>query len=72
MTEEQVEELVVNHESLKLRVDALEDAILNIMGFYREEADGSTQGRIKFGTRKSQVAPVTLTPPVVTENASNR
>lgn len=62
--EEQFAQLVVAHESLKLRVGALEDALLNIMGFYREEEDGSTQGRIKFGERKTQVAPVTITPNV--------
>lgn len=57
--EEQFEELVVKHESLLLRLSSLEDAVLNIMGFYRDDEDGSTQGRIKFGERKTQVDPVT-------------
>lgn len=70
--EEQFAELLVKHESLKLKVEALEDAILNIMGFYRDEEDGSTQGRIKFGSRKAQVAPVTTTPPIATTNVSTK
>lgn len=45
-----VEELIVKCESQKLRIDALEDALLNITGFYRETADGSQQGQIKFGS----------------------
>lgn len=70
--EEQFEELLTKHESLKLKVEALEDAILNIMGFYRDEEDGSTQGRIKFGSRKTQVAPVTTTPPTATTNGTTK
>lgn len=44
-----VEELIIKCESQKLRIDALEKALLNITGFYLETADGSEQGRIKFG-----------------------
>lgn len=43
-----IEELIIRQESQKLRIDALEDALLNIAGFNRESADGSQQGLIKY------------------------
>ena len=56
--EEQLAQLVIENESLKMRLDAVENALLNIVGFYREEKDGGDQGRIKFGEPKTQVAAV--------------
>lgn len=58
MDEEVIRQLISTVESLKLRVAAIEDALPNIVGFYKEEADGSQQGQIKFGVPKTQVAPV--------------
>ena len=56
--EEQLAQLVIENESLKMRLDAVENALLNIVGFYREEKDGGEQGRIKFGEPEKQVAAV--------------
>lgn len=56
--EEQLAQIAIENESLKMRLSALEDAVLNLQGFYREEKDGGEQGRIKFGTPQSQVPPV--------------
>lgn len=42
------EDLIVQLGSLALRVAALEDAICNLQGFTRQEADGSHQGRVTF------------------------
>lgn len=59
MTDEQVAEIVAALESLKMRFDALESAVLHIQGFYKETRDGSTEGQVKFGTPPEQVPPVT-------------
>lgn len=56
--EEQIAQLIIENESLKMRLGAVEEALLNIVGFYREESDGGQQGQIKFGTPKTQVPPV--------------
>lgn len=56
--EDQLAQLVIENESLKMRLEAVEDALLNIVGFYREEKDGGEQGRIKFGEPQTQVPPV--------------
>lgn len=39
---------------MRLQVTALEEALLKVKGFYREEADGSQQGLIKFSPVDSQ------------------
>ena len=52
-----LEELLTKIESQKLRIDALEDALLNITGFYRETSDGSRQGQITFGTPQVGATP---------------
>jgi hypothetical protein len=52
-----IEELITKIESQKLRMDCLEDALLNITGFYRETADGSQQGKIRFGTPQVSATP---------------
>lgn len=59
--EETIGELVTKLESQKLKISALEDAVLNLQGFYRETKDGSLEGRIRFGTPDEQVAPVAKT-----------
>jgi len=43
-------DLITLVESQKLRIDALECALLNITGFKRQTDDGSQQGRIVFDT----------------------
>lgn len=48
--EEQFAELLTAHESLKLRVIAIEEALVNLQGFFIEGRDSSQQGRVVYGT----------------------
>lgn len=63
--EEQFAELLTKHESLQLRVTALETALVNLVGFQIEKGDSSEQGRIKF-QRPEQVEPEIRPEPTTT------
>lgn len=59
--EEQINELAIQIESLKMQVTALKTALLNLKGFYIDTEDGSQQGLIKYGTPVVQVEPEGVT-----------
>jgi hypothetical protein len=42
------EDLIIQVQSLALKVAALEKSLINIKGFYIEVQDGSQQGQIKY------------------------
>ena len=51
-----VEDLIIAVESQKLRITALEDALINLAGFNRQTVDGSQQGFIKYEAPKVEAA----------------
>lgn len=53
--DETTADLITLVESLKLRVCALEDALLNLAGFTKVADDNSQQGRIVFEPKQSPV-----------------
>jgi hypothetical protein len=50
-----VEDLITLVECQKLRIDYLEEALLNLTGFRRSTEDGSRQGKIIFELAPSTV-----------------
>lgn len=46
--EDKYDELLMQQESLKLRVKYIEDALVNLVGFYIERIDSSAQGRLRY------------------------
>lgn len=58
LEETPIGQVIIALESLKMRMAAVEEALLKVKGFYREDSDGSQQNLIKFSPVEPQVAAV--------------
>lgn len=54
--EEQLAQLLIELESTKLRLLSVENALINLVGFYIPE-EGSEAGRIAFGLNVGRISP---------------
>ncbi|ALY08438.1 hypothetical protein SEA_THUNDERCLAP_39 [Arthrobacter phage Thunderclap] len=68
--EDLINELLVKVSSLDRQIKAINAALLNVKGFYIEQADGSQQGLLKFGVPPVPPEPVGTPAPVEPEPAA--